>query len=138
MARTQQRLTDDTVIEETRQAGVFRRRRIGLLKRWADEEVTLSLARKRPGNPEPDDVVPFRGIVPAADGGTEAVRWDVIGTAPEDAPLTITRTQPCTPINWGVFIVLMFDRAKGSWRAVFYPLLDIACRVMHTKRICAV
>lgn len=28
MARAQQRLTDDTVIEETPQAGVFRRRRI--------------------------------------------------------------------------------------------------------------
>ena len=58
MARAQQRLTDDTVIEETPQAGVFRRRRIGLLERWADGEVTLSLARKRPGNPEPAEVVP--------------------------------------------------------------------------------
>jgi len=39
MSRAQQRLTDDTVIEETPQAGVFRRRRIGLLERWADEGV---------------------------------------------------------------------------------------------------
>ena len=46
LARTQQKLIDDTVIEETPQTGVFRRRRIGLLKRWADEEVTLSLLRK--------------------------------------------------------------------------------------------
>ena len=39
MARSQHQLTDDVVIEETRQAGVFRRRRIGLLERWADEGV---------------------------------------------------------------------------------------------------
>ena len=85
MARAQQRLTDDTVIEETPQAGVFRRRRIGLLERWADGEVTLSLARKRPGNPEPAAAEPIRGIVPAAVRGTEVPRTVVPGTAPQDA-----------------------------------------------------
>ena len=29
-------MTDDVVIEETHQAGVFRRRRIGLVERWAN------------------------------------------------------------------------------------------------------
>ena len=85
MARAQQRLTDDTVIEETPQAGVFRRRRIGLLERWADGEVTLSLARKRPGNPEPAEADPSRGIAPDADRGTEDPRYGVPGTAPQDA-----------------------------------------------------
>ena len=33
------RINEDTVIEETRQAGVFRRRRIGLVERWADEGI---------------------------------------------------------------------------------------------------
>ena len=37
MARAQHQVTDDVVIEETHQAGVFRRRRIGLVERWADE-----------------------------------------------------------------------------------------------------
>ena len=71
------------------------------------EEVTLSLLRKRPGNPEPAAEPRFRGIVPVAARGTEApVRGAVPGTAPQDALLTITstRTQPCTPINWGVFV----------------------------------
>ena len=33
------RINEDTVIEETPQAGVFRRRRIGLVERWADEGI---------------------------------------------------------------------------------------------------
>ena len=37
MTRAQHQVTDDVVIEETHQAGVFRRRRIGLVERWADE-----------------------------------------------------------------------------------------------------
>ena len=37
MARAQHQISDDIVIEETPQAGVFRRRRIGLVERWADE-----------------------------------------------------------------------------------------------------
>ena len=49
------------------------------------EEVTLSLARKRPGNPEPVEVVPKRGIVPVAERGTEEPRTAVPGTAPQDA-----------------------------------------------------
>ncbi len=49
------------------------------------EEVTLSLARKRPGYPEPDVVVPIRGIEPEADRGTEEPRIVVPGTAPQDA-----------------------------------------------------
>ena len=36
MTRAQHQVTDDVVIEETHQAGVFRRRRIGLVERWAD------------------------------------------------------------------------------------------------------
>ena len=90
------------------------------------------LLRKRPCNPEAVEVEPIRGIVPVADRATEVPRFEAPGTAPQDALLTITfiRTQPCTPISWGVFIGLM--------PAVFYPLLDIAYRVMHTKRICAV
>ena len=56
-----------------------------LLERWADGEVTLSLARKRPGNPEPDDVAPPRGIVPVAVRGTEEPRSVEPGTAPQDA-----------------------------------------------------
>ena len=39
MTRAQHQLTDDVVIEETHQAGVFRRRRIGLVERWADEGI---------------------------------------------------------------------------------------------------
>ena len=38
------------------------------------EEVTLSLLRKRPGNPEPDEVAPNCGIVPVAARGTEVPR----------------------------------------------------------------
>ena len=49
------------------------------------EEVTLSLARKRPGNPEPDDAAPFRGKVPEAVRGTEVPRNEVPGTAPQAA-----------------------------------------------------
>jgi len=49
------------------------------------EEVTLSLARKRPGNPEPDDVAPPRGIVPVAVRGTEEPRSVEPGTAPQEA-----------------------------------------------------
>ena len=33
------RINEDTVIEETPQAGVFRRRRIGLVEQWADEGI---------------------------------------------------------------------------------------------------
>ncbi len=39
MARAQHQISDDIVIEETLQAGVFRRRRIGLVERWADEGI---------------------------------------------------------------------------------------------------
>ena len=39
MARAQHQISDEIVIEETRQAGVFRRRRIGLVERWADEGI---------------------------------------------------------------------------------------------------
>ena len=39
MARAQHQISDDIVIEETPQAGVFRRRRIGLVERWADEGI---------------------------------------------------------------------------------------------------
>ena len=39
MTRAQHQLTDDVVIEETHQAGVFRRRRIGLVERWANEGI---------------------------------------------------------------------------------------------------
>ena len=39
MARAQHQISDDIVIEETRQAGVFRRRRIGLVERWADKDI---------------------------------------------------------------------------------------------------
>ena len=39
MARAQHQINEDTVIEETPQAGVFRRRRIGLVERWADEGI---------------------------------------------------------------------------------------------------
>ena len=39
MTRAQHQLTEDTVIEETHQAGVFRRRRIGLVERWANEGI---------------------------------------------------------------------------------------------------
>ena len=39
MARAQHQVTDDVVIEETHQAGVFRRRRIGLVERWANEGI---------------------------------------------------------------------------------------------------
>ena len=39
MTRAQHQVTDDVVIEETRQAGMFRRRRIGLVERWADEGI---------------------------------------------------------------------------------------------------
>ena len=49
------------------------------------EEVTLSLLRKRPGNPEPDVDVPIRGIVPVAGRGTEGLRIVVPGTALQDA-----------------------------------------------------
>ena len=34
MARAQHQLDDDTVIEETRQAGVFRRRRLDITEKW--------------------------------------------------------------------------------------------------------
>ena len=33
--RTEQKISDDVVIEETRQAGQYRRRRIDLWERWA-------------------------------------------------------------------------------------------------------
>ena len=39
MARAQHQISDDIVIEETPQAGVFHRRRIGLVERWADEGI---------------------------------------------------------------------------------------------------
>lgn len=39
MTRAQHQVTDDVVIEETHQAGVFRRRRIGLVERWANEGI---------------------------------------------------------------------------------------------------
>ena len=52
------------------------------VKTW---EVTLSLLRKRPGNPEPEVVVPLRGIDPAAVRGTEVPRKVDPGTAPQDA-----------------------------------------------------
>ncbi len=39
MARAQHRLTDEVVIEETSHAGVFRRRRIDLVERWANEGI---------------------------------------------------------------------------------------------------
>ena len=39
MARAQHQISDDIVIEETPQAGVFRRRRIGLVELWADEGI---------------------------------------------------------------------------------------------------
>ena len=39
MARAQHQISDDIIIEETLQAGVFRRRRIGLVERWADEGI---------------------------------------------------------------------------------------------------
>ena len=39
MARAQHQISDDIVIEETPQAGVFRRRRIGLVERWANEGI---------------------------------------------------------------------------------------------------
>ena len=49
------------------------------------EEITLSLLRKRPGNPEPVEAVTSRGIVPEADRGTEIPRIVEYGTAPQDA-----------------------------------------------------
>ena len=39
MTRAQHQVTDDDLIEETHQAGVFRRRRIGLVERWANEGI---------------------------------------------------------------------------------------------------
>ena len=39
MAQAQHQISDDIVIEETPQAGVSRRRRIGLVERWADEGI---------------------------------------------------------------------------------------------------
>ena len=77
--------------------------------------------RKRPGNPEPEEAVPIRGIALVAERGTEAITCGaVVVTTPIDSLLTITfiLTQPCTAINWGAFVVLM--------PAVFYPLRDIA------------
>ena len=49
------------------------------------EEKTLSLLRKRPGNPEPEDVVLSRGMNTVAARGTEVLHRSVApGTAPHD------------------------------------------------------
>ena len=64
--------------------GKLRRARVCLTapgKEVKIEEVTLSLLRKRPGNPEPVEAVTSRGIVPEADRGTEIPRIVEYGTA---------------------------------------------------------
>ena len=93
------------------------------------EEVILLLLRKYPGGPDPEDVEPSVGIVPDAVRRTEDPRPVVHGTAPQYAHsiITSTRTEPFTPINYGVF--------KDFVPAVFYPFTNITDRFVHPEVI---